>query len=1401
MSGTFVYTPGAGTIIGRGSDLLNVTFTPTDTTDYTTAQASTTLVVTPSYSVSALASFNGTNGKEPRAALVADSSGDFYGTTDSGGANNDGTVFELAKGSSTITTLASFNGTNGSEPFAGLVMDSSGNLYGTTEGGGADSDGTVFELAKGSSTITTLASFNGTDGEYPYAGLVMDSSGNLYGTTEGGGSHGDGTIFELVKGSSIIRTRASFPVFGLGKYPYAGLVMDSSGNLYGTTYAGGNWSLGTVFELATGSTTFTTLASFNGTDGEYPEGALILDSGGNLYGTTSAGGSSKDGTVFELAKGSGTLTTLASFNGTDGSDPVAALILDSSGNLYGTTETGGAFSDGTVFERAQGDGVLTTLASFNGSDGANPYAGLILDSSGNLVGTTYAGGASGDGTVFELPGAVAELSFQLSGFPSSTSAGTAQTFTVTVLNAVGTRDTGYTGTVHFTSSDPQAVLPADYTFTAANDGTDTFTVTFKTAGSQAITATDTANSAIIGTEDNIIVQAAAAQSLKVTGFPTPDTAGTTQTFTVTAYDSYGNVATGYTGTLEFTSTDGHASLPANYTMTPEDQGTFAFSATLKTAGTQSITATDTVTSSIKGSDSNILVQPAALNSLVVTGFPTSATAGAAASITVTAYDLYGNLATNYTGTVSLTSTDPKAVLPASYMFAAADKGSHTFPVTLETVGMQSITATDASTGIKSTESGIAVRAAAAKTLAITGLPSTVTAGTAFNITVTAYDPYGNVATGYTGTVSFSSTDAKAVLPANYPFGTSNVGTQNFSVTFETSGTQSITVTDTSTASIAGSASTTVNSSASAVWIARNTTTEGNWIGVYGTDGYEVINNPSTTNPNALPAGVTITPTGATTYTWANPSTATPALEVPGGSSRIAACWYGSTSFTVDVNVTNGQSYNLELYVLDYNGGNARNEQIQLSNAGTGAVLSTETVSSFSNGAYLNWTISGNVLITITKTAGANAVLSGLFLDPASTSKSTPTITWAKPANIVYGTALSGTQLDATASVPGTFTYTPAAGTVLAVGNNQTLSVSFTPTDTTDYTSATATVTINVLAATTSATFLEEDTKTQGNWIGVYGTVGYDVINNPSTTNPNALPAGVTITPAGATLYTWANPSTATPALEVPGGTSRIAACWYASTSFTVDVDVTNGQSYNLELYVLDYNGGNARSEQIQLSNAGTGAVLSTETVSKFSSGAYLNWTISGNVLITITKTAGANAVLSGLFFDPATTSKSSPTITWANPANIVYGTALSSTQLKATASVSGTFTYTPAAGTQSITATDTANSLVTGSAPTTMTAAAASRLTIGGFPAPTTASRAENVTVTALDAYGNIATGYTGTVHFTSSDAGGVGELGEQAIEFYPKPPSIPGRDRLWAGSVVSPGKIRNRGLDGESGA
>ena len=219
--------------------------------------------------------------------------------------------------------------------------------------------------------------------------------------------------------------------------------------------------------------------------------------------------------------------------------------------------------------------------------------------------------------------------FSVSGVPASVTAGASQTFTVTAVGPGGVTDTSYIGTVHFTSSDPKAVLPANFPFTAADDGQYTFTVTFKTAGTQSITATDTTTSTITGSEGGITVSPAAASSFQVTGFPSPDTAGAAEIITVTAYDAYGNIATGYTGTVHFTSSDPKAVLPANFPFTTADDGQNTFTATLETAGTQSITATDTSSSTITGSETGIKVNAAAATLLMLSGFPGTVTAGAA----------------------------------------------------------------------------------------------------------------------------------------------------------------------------------------------------------------------------------------------------------------------------------------------------------------------------------------------------------------------------------------------------------------------------------------------------------------------------------------------------------------------------------------------------------------------------------------------------------------------------------------------------------------------------------------------------------------------------------------------------------------------------------------------------
>jgi hypothetical protein len=378
---------------------------------------------------------------------------------------------------------------------------------------------------------------------------------------------------------------------------------------------------------------------------------------------------------------------------------------------------------------------------------------------------------------------------------------------VTAQDAYGNTATGYRGTVHFTSSDAQAALPSNYTFTSADAGTHTFTATLKTTGGQSLTATDTSTGSITGSETGITVNPAAASILVVSGFPSPTMAGAAHSLTVTAEDAYGNTATGYRGTVHFTSSDAQAVLPANYTFTSGDAGSHTFTATLKTAGSQSLTATDTSTGSITGSQTGITVNPAAASSLVVSGFPSPTTAGASNNFTVTAEDAYGNTATGYRGAVHFTSSDAQAVLPANYTFTSGDAGSHTFSATLKTAASQSLTATDTSTGsITASETGITVNPAAASSLVVSGFPSTTTAGVSNNFTVTAEDAYGNTATGYRGTVHFTSSDAQAVLPANYTFTSSDAGSHSFTATLKTAGSQSLTATDTSTGSITGTQS-------------------------------------------------------------------------------------------------------------------------------------------------------------------------------------------------------------------------------------------------------------------------------------------------------------------------------------------------------------------------------------------------------------------------------------------------------------------------------------------------------------------------------------------------------------------------------------------------------------------
>jgi uncharacterized repeat protein (TIGR03803 family) len=366
-----------------------------------------------------LHTFGGTDGQTLRDGLIFDGAGNLYGTAELGG-SGDGVVFELSPNSNgrwTESVLHTFTYSDGAAPFAGVIFDASGNLYGTTEGGGAFQEGTVFKLtpnSDGTWTESVLHSFDGADGAVVNGGLVFDQAGKLYGTTDDGGDSGKGVAFQMTPNSDGTWTEKviySFTSRPGGYFPNASLILDSAGNLYGTAESGGRYGGGVVFKLTSnpdGSWTETTLhAGGRSKDGSGSQAALIFDAAGNLYGTDTYGGTHGWGTVFELtpnSNGQWTEHTLHQFSGADGGQPYAGLIFDATGNLYGTTTVGGAHNYGVVFKLTpESHGwKYRVLYAFTNNPGSNPWGSAIFDGAGNLYGTTRGDNITTLGTVFEI---------------------------------------------------------------------------------------------------------------------------------------------------------------------------------------------------------------------------------------------------------------------------------------------------------------------------------------------------------------------------------------------------------------------------------------------------------------------------------------------------------------------------------------------------------------------------------------------------------------------------------------------------------------------------------------------------------------------------------------------------------------------------------------------------------------------------------------------------------------------------------------------------------------------------------------------------------------------------------------------------------------------------------------
>lgn len=403
-------------------------------------------------------SFDGDNGRLPDGGLVADARGNLYGTTFDGGASEYGNVFELtpvALGTWRETVLYTFNGTDGAFPESTLVLDSDGNIYGTAQAGGAGQCvsgasgslgcGVVFKLSKNGDTWqeTVLYSFQPgvSKGTIPVGGVIFDNAGNLYGTTWAPGVLGDmvaskagkspggsywgctlpgcgGTVYKLTPTQNGWQETDIYAFTGGadGAAPLNNLTIDSAGNLYGTTPYGGSGSCqygcGTVFKLSqsNGNWTETVMHSFAGSDGAAPTGAVVFDQSGNLFSTTSMGGTSHQGTVFELTPNGQQWneSVLHSFTaGNDGANPYAGVVLDSHGNLYGTAAAAGQQLVGTVYRMSQNGGQwgLTVLHTFRrGSNDANsPYGQILFYGRNLLIGTSQGGG------IHQAPGAVYQL--------------------------------------------------------------------------------------------------------------------------------------------------------------------------------------------------------------------------------------------------------------------------------------------------------------------------------------------------------------------------------------------------------------------------------------------------------------------------------------------------------------------------------------------------------------------------------------------------------------------------------------------------------------------------------------------------------------------------------------------------------------------------------------------------------------------------------------------------------------------------------------------------------------------------------------------------------------------------------------------------------------------------------
>lgn len=1116
VPGTFIYTPAAGTVLGIGNGrVLRVDFTPTDG-DHASASMAVMINVyelLPSgFRYERIKSFGNPDlaAGDLQAPLMVGNDGLLYGTSSSGGAAGYGIAFRIHPDGTGYTVLHSFGAFDGDgrKPRCKLIQGSDGRLYGTTERGGAGDQGIVFILEPEGGGYMVLRSFAGTLGSFPYAGLMEGSDGVLYGTTTAGGNANAGVVFRInADGSGHAVLHHFTGSGGDGKAPYAPVVQGGDGALYGTTYQGGTAGVGTVFKVQPDGSGYVVLHSLqdSGGDGAYPIAGLMLGPGGGLYGTTSRGGSTGyAGSIYKINPDGSGYAVVHSFSGSAGAFPYATLVQGSDGGLYGTTQQGSPGAYGTIFKIKADGSDFSVLRNFEGTgqDGFAPQAGLVAGEDGMLYGTTLRGGLGGNGTVFAIradgSGYRVLRGFSNSGvdgalvakellegsdgrlYGATYNGGRHNNGTVFTLNADGsgyailhdfsnTSGNGRTpsaglmqlsdGTLYGTTQAGSGGLGTVYKIQP--DGTG-FSILHQFSGA----AGSAPRSVLIQGEDGALYgttsQGGSGTSAGVIFKLKPDGTGYTVLHAFAGSDGRTpgtKLLQGPDGTLYGVTISGGANNYGTVFRINQDGTDFsvlhdfpAFVSDGRTPAGDLLLASDgglygtTYSGGNGGGGTVFTLRPDGTGYSLVHSFTSGEAQGVSAGL-IECGDgaLYG---TAYAGGLGFGSVF-KAFRDGSparaiYRFSNASGNGHS-PQSALVLGSDGALY-GATSGGGDLGLGTLFRLIPANHAPTVEVPP-ANLSTTYGATFSATIPSGTFADLDTAQIL---SYAASGLPAGLVF---NPDTRAFSGVPTAHGNYSITLTATDDGLPNLSTSTTFNL---VVAKAALTVTADTFTRYYGE-----ANPPLTGTITGMVNGDNITATYGTTATPTSPagvytifvtlndpdsrlgnyqvSTFTGALRIERAPQTITfgtipAHVYGDAPFAVPVSASSGLPVTL-----------------------TSSAAAVATVS----GNTLTITGAGTTLLTAYQPGDGNYEAATFVQVSYTVGKGTPVITWAAPADINCQMVLGGSQLNATVNAPGTLTYNPPAGSTLPLGDGQMLSVNFAPADPGNWNPAAATTTVNV----------------------------------------------------------------------------------------------------------------------------------------------------------------------------------------------------------------------------------------------------------------------------------------------------------------------------------------------------